>query len=173
MTPRNERYRKAPTFLAEKMLLTIAHGCSQSLIFFDRYIVAIFAENVPFEVLGPYFLGPLAICSRLLTIAHDLCARVHTCQKICFLTRCLHVHVCPAVQTAGRSRLAILLELSKPGLRRGTKNDMMEQRRFKVQQALFFNALAIYGHDVAIPLAKQHQTCNIILYIYTCLYMVV
>ena len=40
---------------------------------------------------------------------------------------------------------------------------MMEQRRFKFQQALFFNALAIYGHDVAIPLAKQHQTCNMIL----------
>ena len=60
-------------------LLAVAHGCSRSLIFFvSIYIVAIIAENVPFEVLGPYFLGPLSICSRLLklTIAHDLCACV-------------------------------------------------------------------------------------------------
>ena len=44
---------------------------------------------------------------------------------------------------------------------------MMEQRRFKFQQALFFNALAIYGHDVAILLAKQHQNMqHYIIYTY-------
>ena len=42
-----------------------------------------------------------------------------------------------------------------------------EQRRFKFQQALFFNALAIYGHDVAILLAKQHQNMqHYIIYTY-------
>ena len=51
------------------------------------------------------------------------------------------------------------------------QNVMMEQRRFKFQQALFFNALAIYGHDVAIPLAKQHQTCNITLYLRMSIYV--
>ena len=96
VTPRNERYRKVTNIFGRNCcsrLLTIAHDFSRSLIFFDRYIVAIFAENVPFEVLGPYFLGPLCYmltiahdcsrlltiahgCSRLLTIAHNLCARV-------------------------------------------------------------------------------------------------
>ena len=111
VTPRHERYRKVTNIFGRNCcsrLLTIAHDFSRSLIFFDRYIVAIFAENVPFEVLGSYFLGPLCYmltiahdCSRLLTIyVRALIAR--TCQQICFLTRCLHVHVCPAVQTAGK-----------------------------------------------------------------------
>ena len=76
VTPHNERYRKVTNIFGRSCcsrLLTIAHDFSRSLIFFDRYIVALFAENVPFEVLGPYFLGPLCY---VLTIAHDLCARV-------------------------------------------------------------------------------------------------
>ena len=82
-------------------LLTIAHDCSRFLIFFYPYICAIFAENVPFESLGPYFLGPLSICSRLLTIAHD-CSRfltvAHGCSRLltiahdfCVCMGCLHL----------------------------------------------------------------------------------
>ena len=170
VTPRNERYRKVTNIFGRNCcsrLLTIAHDFSRSLIFFDRYIVAIFAENVLFEVLGPYFLGPLCYmltiahdCSRLLTIAHDcsrfMCARwlLALASKFAFWPGVCTRTCVQQCKPQARSRIAILVELSKPGLRCGAKNVMMEQRRFKFQQALFFNALAIYGHDVATPLAK-------------------
>ena len=119
VTPHNERYRKITNIFGRKCcsrLLTIAHDCSRSLIFFDRYIVAIFAENVPFEVLGPYFLGPLCYmltiahdCSRLLTIAHD-CSRLltiaHDCSRLLTIyvrafIACTCQQIC-FVQTAGK-----------------------------------------------------------------------
>lgn len=149
-------------------LLAVAHGCSRSLIFFvSIYIVAIIAENVPFEVLGPYFLGPLSICSRLLklTIAHDcsrfMCARwlLALANKSAFwlgACTCTWVQQC---KPQAKSRIILPYGKSKPGWRCvGPKMSSWNSFASYSNMRCFFNTLAIYGHDVAIPLAKQHQT---------------
>ena len=119
VTPHNERYRKITNMFGRKCcsrLLMVAHDLSYFLIAILLLYYAIFAENVPFEVLGPYFLGPLCY---MLTIAHDcsgfMCARS-------LLALASKSALC---RPQARSRIAILVELSKPGLRRGAKNVMI------------------------------------------------
>ena len=110
-------------------LLTVAHDCSRLLtishIFISLYSCYICRKRslgVPRALLFRstfYMLTIAHDCSRLLTIAHD-CSRLltiaHDCSRlltifVCawiactchlFLTRCLRMNMCPAVQTAGK-----------------------------------------------------------------------
>ena len=92
-------------------LLTVAHDCSRLLtishIFISLYSCYICRRRslgVPRALLFRstfYMLTIAHDCSRLLTIAHDFCVCI-ACTCHLFLTRCLRMNMCPAVQTAGK-----------------------------------------------------------------------